>query len=58
LLLVATFKSQLRNACAKMKLITPTKGSSTTTIATTEAVDKATKDLFNARFADNFNSIN
>jgi hypothetical protein len=53
----ATFELQLRNARAKTELAQPINSSSAATIAA--AKDKAAaKDYFNARFADNLNSIN
>jgi hypothetical protein len=52
-----TFESQLRDSQAKAAITPPTEGSSAATIATTEAGDEADRDLFDGRFADNFNSI-
>lgn len=54
----ATFESRLRDARAETQLATPTEGSSAATIATAEAADEAAEDSFDARFVDNFNSIN
>jgi hypothetical protein len=52
-----TFKSQLRDSQAEATITPPTKGSGAATIATIEAGDEADRDLFNGRFADNFNGI-
>ncbi|KAF2868284.1 hypothetical protein BDV95DRAFT_500942, partial [Massariosphaeria phaeospora] len=52
-----TFELQLRDSQAKAAITPPTKGSSAATIATIEASNKANKNLFNGRFADNFNGI-
>jgi hypothetical protein len=52
------FKLQLRNSQAKAAITLPTKSSSTAIITIIEASNKANRNLFNGRFADNFNSIN
>jgi hypothetical protein len=52
-----TFQSQLHDLQAEAVITPPTEGSSAATIATTEAGDEADRDLFDGRFADNFNSI-
>ncbi|KAH8702768.1 hypothetical protein GQ44DRAFT_631416, partial [Phaeosphaeriaceae sp. PMI808] len=53
-----TFESRLRESQPEAAISTSIKGSSAATIAITKVLDKANKDIFNARFADNFNSIN
>jgi hypothetical protein len=53
-----TFELQLRDSQAEAAITLPTEGSSAATIATIEAGDEADRDLFDGRFADNFNGIN
>jgi hypothetical protein len=52
-----TFESQLRDSQAEAAITPPTEGSGAATIATIEAGDEADRDLFDGRFADNFNGI-